>query len=122
MIRNGGKMPQALIAILFVVSFFVIYAPIYWQTRRISRMADEDLKKLDYDEWKKQAKSNVYIKMFSRIIWGLVILSGFIFNFQKVVELGFNWLSAFVLILGIAFIVWGIFGFRREIKQVESLK
>ena len=122
MIRNGGKMPQALIAILFVVSFFVIYAPIYWQTRRISRMADEDLKKLDYDEWKKQAKSNVYIKMFSQIIWGLVILSGFIFNFQKVVELGFNWLSAFVLILGIAFIVWGIFGFRREIKQVESLK
>lgn len=62
------------------------------------------------------------IKMFSQIIWGLVILSGFIFNFQKVVELGFNWLSAFVLILGIAFIVWGIFGFRREIKQVESLK
>ena len=115
-------MPKDLIAVLVVVSFFVICSPIYWQRRRILKMAEEDLKKLDYDEWKKQAKSNVYIKIFSRIIWGLVILSGSIFNFQKVVDLGFNWLSAFVLVLGIAFIVWGIFGFRREIKQVESLK
>ncbi len=114
-------MPNPLIAVIFVISIFVIYSPIFWQKRRIARMADEDLKKLDYEEWKKQAKSNVYIKMFSRIIWGLVILSGFIFNFQKVVELGFNWLSAFVLVLGISFNVWGIFGFRREIKQMENL-
>ncbi len=85
-------------------------------------MADEDLKKLDYEEWKRQAKSNVFIKMFSRIIWGLVILSSFIFNFQKIVALGFNWLSVFVLVLGISFIVWGILGFRREIKQAETLK
>ena len=85
-------------------------------------MADEDLKKLNYEEWKRQATSNVYIKMFSRIIWGLVILSGFIFNFQKVAALGFNWLSVFVLVLGLSFIVWGILGFRRELKQVQNLK
>lgn len=115
-------MPKPLIALVFIISVFVIYSPIYWQSRRISRMADEDLKKLNYEEWKRQAIANVYIKMFSRIIWGLVILAGFIFNFQKVVALGFDWLSAFVLVLGIAFNVWGIFGFRREIKQVENLK
>lgn len=115
-------MPNELIAIIFIISFFVIGSPIYFQNRRISRMADEDLKKLDYEEWKKQAKSNVYIKMFSRIIWGLVILSGFIFNFQKVIALGFNWLSVFVFVLGISFIVWGILGFRREIREVRSLK
>ena len=85
-------------------------------------MADEDLKKLDYEEWKKQAKSNVYIKMFSRIIWGLVILSGFIFNFQKNIAVGFNWVSVFVLVLGSSFIIWGIFGFRREIKKIQNLK
>ncbi len=85
-------------------------------------MADEDLKKLDYEEWKKQAKSNVYIKMFSRIIWGLVILSGFIFNFQKNIAVGFNWVSVFVFVLGSSFIIWGIFGFRREIKKIQNLK
>ena len=115
-------MPNELIAIIFIISFFVIGSPIYFQNRRISRMADEDLKKLDYEEWKKQAKSNVYIKMFSRIIWGLVILSGFIFNFQKVIALGFNWLSVFVFVVGLSFIIWGILGFRREIKEVQNLK
>jgi hypothetical protein len=114
-------MSKELIGLLFFISFFVICSPIYWQRRRISRMADEDLKKLDYEEWKKQKKSNVYIKMASRIIWGLVILSGFIFNFQEVIALGFNWLSVFVLVLGVSFIVWGILGFRREIKQVKNL-
>lgn len=115
-------MSNELIEIIFIVSFFVIYSPIYWQRQRISRMADEDLKKLNNEEWKKQAKSNVYIKMFSRIIWGLFILSGFIFNFQKVAAFEFNWLSVFVLVLGLSFIVWGILGFRREIKQVQNLK
>ncbi len=115
-------MSKELYAVLFIVSFFVICSPIYWQRRRISRMADEDLKKLDYEEWKRQAKSNVYIKMFSRIIWGLVILSGFIFNFQKVVALGFNWLSFLILVLGISLIVWGILSFRREIIQVQKMK
>lgn len=115
-------MQKGLIAIFFIVSFFVICSPIYWQRRRISRMADEDLKKLNFEEWKRQTKSNVYIRMFSRIIWGLVILSGFIFNFQKVISIGFNWLSGFIVILGILFIIWGTFGFRREIKEVELLR
>ncbi len=115
-------MPNPFIAVVFVISFFVIYSPIYWQSRRISRMADEDLKKLNYEEWKKQAIANVYIKMFSRIIWGLFILAGFIFNFQKVVALGLNWLSVFVLVLGLSFIIWGILSFCREIKKVEGLK
>jgi hypothetical protein len=85
-------------------------------------MADDDLKKLNYDEWKRQAKFNLYIKMLSRILWGLFVLSGFIFNFQKVVELGFNWTSFFVAALGISFIVWGILGFRRDVKRFEKLK
>lgn len=115
-------MSKMLMGIVFIVTIFVIYSPIFWQTRRIARMADEDLKYLDHEEWKRHAKSNVYIKMFSRIIWGLMILSGVIFNFQKVVDRGFDWLSAFVLVLGIAFIVWGIYGFRREMKQLAGLK
>lgn len=108
--------------IVVIISLVIIFSPIYFIRRKTWKMADEDLKKIDYEEWKRRIKSNVYIKMFSRIIWGLVILSGFVFNFQKVVALGFNWSSVFILVLGISFIVWGIFGFRREIKQVENLK
>ena len=115
-------MPDTLIAIFVIISIFVIFSPIYLQRRKLWRMADEDLKRIDYDEWKRQMKSNVSIKLFSRLIWGLFLLSGFIINFRKVVELGLNWVTVFVLVLGLAFIVWGIFGFRFEIKKVREIQ
>lgn len=85
-------------------------------------MADEDLKRIDYDEWKKQMRSNAHIKLGSRVIWGLFILSGFIFNFREIIAQGFIWATTFVFALGILFIVWGILGFRREIKRVRAIK
>lgn len=108
--------------LLFIISFFVIGSPIYFQNRRIARMADEDLKKINYSEWKTRFKTNIYIKMSSRIIWGLVLLSGFIFNFPKIYALGFRWITLVILVLGLAFIIWGILGFRKEIKQIQDLK
>ena len=115
-------MPNQLILIFVVVSIAVIFSPIYLQRRKLWRMADEDLKRIDYDEWKKQMRSNAYIKLGSRLIWGLFLLSGFIINFQKVVALGFNWLTIFVFILGVSFIVWGILGFRHETKKLSGIK
>ena len=114
-------MSEDLIIFIFIISFFIIISPIYYQNRRTARMADEDLKKINFEEWKKQITANVYIKMFSRIIWGLVILSGLIFNFSKIYALGFRWINVFVSALGIAFIVLGIIGFRRDIKRVRIL-
>ena len=115
-------MPQELLFFIAIISLLIIGSPMYLQNRKISRIADEDLKKINYDEWKKQFKSNIYIKMFSRIIWGLFILSGFIFNFSKIYAFGFQWVNVIVLLFGIGFIVWGIIAFRREIKQVQNLK
>ncbi len=114
-------MSEELVIFIFIISFIVMGSPLFHQQRRISRMADEDLKKWNYEEWNKQIRRNVYIRMFSRIIWGLFILSGFIFNFSKIYALGFRWINLFVAVLGISFIVWGILGFCREIKRVENL-
>ncbi|MEP6925367.1 MAG: hypothetical protein ABI954_12945, partial [Pyrinomonadaceae bacterium] len=95
-------MSNQLIFVLVGISIIIIFSPIYLQRRKVWRMADEDLKRIDYDEWKKQMKSNAYIKLGSRTIWGLFLLSGFIINFQKVIAFGFNWLTVFVFILGIS--------------------
>jgi hypothetical protein len=115
-------MPNTLIAIFVIVSIFVVFSPIYLQRRKLWRMADEDLKRIDYDEWKRQMKSNAYIKLGSRLIWGLFLISGFFINFWKIVETGFNPLRVFILILGLAFIVWGILGFRLEIKKIREIQ
>ena len=110
------------IYIFVVVSLVVIFSPIYLQRRKLWRMADEDLKRVDYDEWKKQIRSNAYIKLVSRVIWGLFILSGFILRFNQVIAQGFSWTAVFVFVFGTSFIVWGILGFRWEIKKVNDIK
>ena len=115
-------MPKEIIGIIAIVSIVIIFLPLYLQRRKLWQMADEDLKKIDYDEWKKQLKSNAYTKLISRIIWGLFLLSGFVINFQKIIELGFNWLTTFVFVLGVSFIVWGILGFRSELRKLNKIK
>ncbi len=85
-------------------------------------MADEDLKRIDYEEWKKQMRSNTYVKLGSRVIWGLFILSGFFLRFKEIVAQGFNWLAVFVFVFGLSFIGWGIFSFRQEIKKVGEIE
>ena len=85
-------------------------------------MADEDLKRIDYEEWKKQMWSNSYIKLGSRVIWGLFILSGFFLRFNEIVAQDFNWLAVFVFVFGLSFIVWGILSFRQEIRKVSEIE
>ena len=115
-------MPNQFTYVFFIVSIIVIFSPVYLQRRKLWRMADEDLKRIDYNERKKQMLSNAYIKLISRVIWGLFVLSGFFFNFREVVAVGFNWTTIFVLVLGISFIAWGVLGFRREIQKGGELR
>jgi hypothetical protein len=115
-------MPSQLILIFVVISICIIFSPIYLQRRKLWRMADDDLKRIDYDEWKKQKRSNAYAKLISRVIWGLFILSGFVLKYKEVLALGFSWTTILVFILGISFIVWGILGFRWEVNKVSEIK
>lgn len=110
------------ITIIVLITLAVVFSPIYLQRRKLWRMANEDLKRIDENEWRKQIKSNTYIRFFSRIIWGLFLLSGFIINPQKIIALGFNWLTVFVSMVGIAFIIWGILAFRSDLKKLSEIK
>ena len=113
-------MPYDLIGVIAVISLFVITSPIYMQRRKLWRMADEDLKRIDRSEWKKQLRSNAYIQLFSRVGWGIFLLSGFIVNFREAVAPGFNWLTIFLFVLGVSFIVGGILGFRLELRNLSE--
>jgi len=113
-------MTNTSISIFLIVSIVTIFSPIF--RRKLWRLADEDLKRIDYDEWKKQMRSNAYIKLGSRVMWGLFILSGFILNLQEVVALEFNWTTIIVSLIGVSFIFWGVLSFRREIQKVGELK
>lgn len=110
------------ITIFLIIAVFVIYLPIYLQRQKNWRIADEDLKKIDYEGWKRQLKSNVYINLISRLIWGLVLLSLVAFNLRQVIEYGFSWFTIFVIVLAVSSSAWGILGFRRDLRKFNERK
>ncbi len=114
-------MTNLTITIFLIISVLVIYSPIYFQRKKNWRIADEDLKKIDKDEWKKQMKSNAYVNLFSRILWGVILLSLFAFNLQIAIS-QFEWITVFIVLLGALSIIWGIFGFRREINKLKEIE
>jgi hypothetical protein len=114
---------KTLIPIIFLtLAFLIIYAPIYWQRRKLSRIADEDLRLLNPAEWRKQQRSNVFIRFVNRLFWGLFILSGLIFNFQEIIVIGIKEVTVFVLLLGIGILVWAIYRFRHDLEKLRILE
>jgi hypothetical protein len=53
---------------------------------------------------------------------GLIFTRRFVFNFQKIMSPGFNGPAMFVLVLGVFFIIWGILGFRSELRKLSEIK
>ena len=62
-------MSNLLRAVFILIGFFIIYSPIHLQRRKNWRIADEDLKKTNFEDWKKQMKSNAFINLISRVVW-----------------------------------------------------
>src|SRR4051812_24105555 len=108
-------------AFLLMAFFGLLFAGNYYYQRKSRRYADELLKDIP-EEYNKQIKSNAYRILISRIIWGILFLSGIIWNFQKVLDHGFSWLTVLAVTFGVVFIIWGILGFRWEMKRVKTLK
>jgi hypothetical protein len=114
---NSGTI-LAIIAVLILPSLFVVN---YCYQRKTNKFVDEMLLRIP-GEYNKQIKSNAFRHLIGRGIWGLFFLSGFILNFRAVIAQGFSWLSVFVISLGIGFVIWGIFGYKSEMKKIKNLE
>ena len=105
-----------LISMLSIVSIF--FLPIYLMRRKMRKMTDDDLKKIDLEDWKKQIKSNAYIKLISRNLWGLFLVGAVIYNGWKVGAGGINLVTVLTFVIGIIFIIWGFLGYQNEMKKL----
>lgn len=104
-----------LISVLAIVS--IVFLPIYLMRRKMRKMTDDDLKKIDLEDWKKQIKSNAYVKLISRNLWGLFLTGAVIYNCWKVGG-GINLVTVLTFVIGIIFIIWGFLGYRNEMKKL----
>jgi hypothetical protein len=105
-----------ILALLIFGSTFIVG---YYYQRKARLYLDETLKN-DSVEWNKRIKANAWRHLISRGIWGLFFVS-FTYNIWNVS----GQVVIFKLILfivGILSIVWGIFGFRGEMKKLQDVK
>lgn len=112
--------PNYLSMFLLLGFFVLLFAGNYYYQRKSRRYADEMLKSIP-DEYNRQIKANAYRILVSRLIWGLIFLSGIVWNFQKIIAYGFSWLTVLSIAFGVFFIAWGILGFRWELKRLQVL-
>jgi hypothetical protein len=108
--------------IFLFVALLVIYSPIYLQRSKISRIADEDLKQIDIGEWKKQQKSNIFVRFTTRVIWGLFLLSGYYFKAQEIISMGLHPATVFVTLCGVGLIIWAFVRFRTELTNLKKIQ
>lgn len=105
-------------AYIVVAFFLLIFWAQYYYQKKSARYADELLRDFP-KEYNKQIKANAYRYLISRIIWGGLFLSRAAYDYRQILADGFNWLTGTVTVLGIAFILWGISGFRSEMKRLK---
>ncbi len=105
-----------ILAIVIVLSSIIAN---YYYQRKAKLYADEMLKQ-NPEEWNKRVKANSWRHLISRGIWGL-FFSSFIYGvWSSAKPVIFS--KLFLLAVGIFFIVWGITGFRAEMKKLQDFE
>jgi hypothetical protein len=105
-----------LLPIIAVISIALVFSPIYFLRRKTARMADDDLKKIDHEDWEKQRKFGIYTKLVSRVTWGGILFTVSLINVGRVEPASSAWLIAYI-VGGILFVIWGLVSFRWELKN-----
>jgi hypothetical protein len=101
-----------LLALPFVNNFY---------QKRGNDFADNLLKDIP-EEYNKQIKGNAFRYLIKRSLFGLFICSSFVWNFRAILESGLNRYIVIGLFCGVLSIIWGIYGFKSELKKLAELK
>ena len=111
----SGTILVGLTGIIFLALFVVNY---YYQ-RKWQNSVDEMLADIP-EEYNKQIKANAFRYLISRNLWGLLFVSN-IYNIWKV-ESKIVYFKLILVLIGLALIVWGIYGFKSEMKKIKDLR
>lgn len=114
-------MLEDLLPFVLIITVAIIFSPIYFLRRKTARMADDDLKRIDREDWEKQKKFGAYTRLISRVVWGgILAIIGFL-NIRVYDEWSARLLVVYI-VSGVLLIIWGLLGFRRELVEIGALK
>ncbi len=81
-------------------------------------MAEDDLKRISFDDWKNQIKSGAYIRLICYNLWGLILIGFLIYNYRLVIENGVDLVTVFILIVAFSYMFAGFYVFKTEMKKL----
>lgn len=96
-----------------------VFSPIYFMRRKQWRLAGEDLKKIDREDWEKQQRFGVLTRLISRSVIGGILLIVSIINIGEYTR-GGGYLPVYLIIAGVLLVSWGLFDFWRNIGVLRS--
>lgn len=104
---------------IILITVAIVFSPIYFLRRKTARMADDDLKRVDMEDWERQKKFGSYTRLISRVVWGGSLVAMALLN-TRIYE---GWMAGWLIfcaVSGILLIVWGLLGFRRELIELNT--
>jgi hypothetical protein len=106
------------VLVLGVIAFF---SQAYFWRRKMQRMADNEIKRVDPEEWKRHVKFNRYVKLVSRSLWGSLFILWAVRHVIIMQSEGFLAFTFITTSIGTIFLTWAILGFRADTKAVNAL-
>ncbi len=106
------------LAIFFVAVFYI---PVAYMRRRMKKMSETDLLKINRKEWIRQVKSNAYTKLIGRGFVGLLFVGFILFNYKLIIENGIDFSTVLFSIIGILFICFAFFGYKNEFSRLKEI-
>lgn len=112
---------SAFINIFLISGFFLLlYVVNYYYQQKAEKNVDEILRSQP-KEFNKQIKSKAFGYLIGKILWSLLFLGSGIYtvfvNFQKL-----NPLMLINFMIAAFFIIWGVRGFRKELKRLIPIE
>jgi len=109
---------EKILPLIVTLVVLIIFSPIYFLRRKTMLMADNDLKKIDAEDWKRQKKFGSYTRLITRVVWGGGLITVAVVNPSDANSA--SWPILYGLI-GVILIIWGLLGFRVEAVEMRSL-
>ena len=105
----------------FILVVAVIFSPIYFLNRKLRKMADQDLKNSDQDEWVRHSVWNSYAKSAGIAVCGSLLLYFFFSSLRYADSTGLSLIQILALLFGFLLILFAGLRFLRERKGFSQL-
>ncbi len=107
---------------IFAIGFLAFFFQIYFWRRKLDRMADEDMKRADREEWKRHVKFSRYTKMISRSFCGAFFIVWAVRYFVLAQNERSIVFIAITTLIGVFFLGRAIYGFRAHGEATGDLQ